>query len=94
MILVSCSIANNHLIPQIFSKVFCLHRKRLAVYHRTIWVGRDLAGYLGPTFLPWAGTPATRPGCSKPHPTWLSTLPERGHPQLLWATCSSASPPS
>ncbi|KAK4827563.1 hypothetical protein QYF61_019187 [Mycteria americana] len=20
--------------------------------------------------LPWAGTPSTRPGCSKPHPTW------------------------
>jgi len=23
--------------------------------------------------LPWAGTPATRPGCSKPHPTWPQT---------------------
>ncbi|KAK4828311.1 hypothetical protein QYF61_025323 [Mycteria americana] len=40
------------------------------------------------------GTPSTRPGCSKPHPTWPQTLPGMGHTQLLWATCSSVSPPS
>jgi len=33
--------------------------------------------------LPWADTPSTRPSCSKPHPTWPSTLPEKEHPQLL-----------
>jgi len=57
-----------------------------------IWVGRDLVGHLVPIPLPWAGTPSTRPGCSKPHPAWPSALPGRGHPQLLWATCASASP--
>ena len=62
--------------------------------HRTIRVQRDLIDHLVPTPLPRAGTPSTRPGCSKPHPTWPWTLPGRGHPQLLWATCSSASPPS
>ena len=39
-------------------------------------------------------TPSTRPACSKPHPAWPWTLPGRGHPQLLWASCASASPPS
>ena len=44
--------------------------------------------------LPRAGTPPTRPGCSKPRPAWPWTLPGRGQPQLLWATCAKASPPS
>jgi len=35
-----------------------------------VWVGRDLKDHLVPTPLPWAGTPYTRPGCSKPCPTW------------------------
>ena len=61
---------------------------------RMVWVGRDLKDHLVPTPLPWTGTPSTRPGCPKPHPTWPWTLPGRGRPQLLWATCSSASPPS
>lgn len=39
-------------------------------------------------------TPSTKTGCSKPHPTPPWTLPGRGHLPLLWATCSSASPPS
>jgi len=56
-----------------------------------VWVGRD---YLVPAPLPWAGTPSTRPGCSKPCPTWPWTLPWRGQSQLLWATCASASPHS
>lgn len=33
------------------------------------WVGRDLTDHLLPTPLPWARTPATRPGCIKPPPT-------------------------
>ena len=63
-------------------------------YHRMVWVGRDLKDHLVPPPLPWAGTPSTRPGCSKPHPTWPWTLPGMGHLQPLWATCSSTSPPS
>jgi len=56
-----------------------------------VWVGRDLIDHLVPTPLLWAGTPSTRPDCSEPHPTWPWALLGRGHPQLLWATCSSAS---
>ena len=67
---------------------------RLLGNHRMVWVGRDLKHHLVPTPLPWAGTLSTRPGCSELHPTWPWTLPGRGHPQLLWATCSSISPPS
>jgi len=43
--------------------------------------------------LPWAGIPSAGLGCSKPHPTWSWALPGASHPQLLRATCSSASPP-
>jgi len=63
-------------------------------HHRMVWVGRDIIDCLVPTALPWAGTLSTRPGCSKPHPTWPWTLPGKGHPQFVWATCSSASPSS
>jgi len=38
--------------------------------HQMVWVGRDLKHHLVPGPLPWAGTPFTTPGCSKPHPTW------------------------
>ena len=62
--------------------------------HRMVWVGRDLKDHLFPTPLPWAGTSSTRPGCSELHPTWPWALPGRGQPQLLWAACPSASPPS
>jgi len=60
-----------------------------------VWVERDLKDHLVPT-SPAVGnnTPSTRAGCSKPPPTWAWTLPGKEHPQLLWATCSSASPPS
>lgn len=51
-------------------------------------VGRHLKAH-GP-FPP----PSTSPGCSKPHPTWPGTLPGMGQPQLLWETCSEATPPS
>jgi len=57
-------------------------------------VGRDLKDHPVSTPLPWAGTPYTRRGCSELHPTWTWTLPGRGQSQLLWATCSSVSPPS
>ena len=67
-----------------------LHTEQYAVRR----VRRDRKDHLVPTPLPWAGTPSTRPGCSKPHPAWPWTLPGRGHPQLLWTTCSSASAPS
>jgi len=39
------------------------------------WVGRNLEDHLIPNSLTWAGTPATRPGCSEPHPAWPWTLP-------------------
>ena len=45
-----------------------------------VWVGRDLKDHLVPTPLPWAGTLSAKSGCSKPHPTWPSTLPGMGHP--------------
>ena len=50
------------------------------------WVGRDLKDHIAPPPLPWARTPSTRLGCSKPHPTWPWTLPVMRHPQLRWAT--------
>ena len=56
--------------------------------HGVVWDGRDLKDHLVPAALPWARTPSTRPGCSKPLPTRPWTLPGRGQPQLLWATCS------
>lgn len=37
-----------------------------------------------PNPLPWAGTPLTSPGCSKPHQTWPRALPGMEQPQL-WA---------
>ena len=39
--------------------------------------------FLRGQILPWAGTPSTRPGCSKPRPAWLWTLPERGQPGVV-----------
>jgi len=30
-----------------------------------VWVGMDIKDYVVPTPLPWAGTPSSRPGCSK-----------------------------
>jgi len=56
-----------------------------------VWVGRDLEDHLVPTPLPGARTPSTRPGCSKPHPTWPSALPGRGHPHVLWASATQTS---
>jgi len=33
-------------------------------------VGRDLKDHLVPNPMPWAGTSASRPGCSALYPTW------------------------
>jgi len=57
-----------------------------------VWVRKDLKNHVVPSPLPWAGTPST--SCSKTHPTWLWTLPGRGHPEIVWETCASASPTS
>ena len=70
------------------------HTGCLLQNHRKVWDGRGLIDHLVPPPLPWAGTPSTRPGCSKPRPTWAWTFPGRGHPQLLWATYARASPSS
>jgi len=59
-----------------------------------IWVGKDVINHLVPSPLPWAGTPSTTPISSTTYLTWPWTLPGRGHPELLWATYSSASAPS
>jgi len=50
-----------------------------------VWVGGELKDHLVPHPLPWEGTSSTRPGFSKPCPTWPWTLPGMRHPQLLWA---------
>jgi len=34
-----------------------------------VWIGRDIRDHLVPNPLPWAGTPSTKPDCSKPHLT-------------------------
>jgi len=61
--------------------------------HRMTWVGRDLKDHEDPTPLLHAGPPTskfnTRPGCPGPHPAGPWTPPGTGHPQPLWAACSS-----
>uniref|UniRef100_A0A672TTP6 Uncharacterized protein n=1 Tax=Strigops habroptila TaxID=2489341 RepID=A0A672TTP6_STRHB len=37
-------------------------------------IGRNLKDHLVPTHVPLAGTPSTRPGCSKLHPSNFSGL--------------------
>jgi len=62
--------------------------------HRMVWVGRNLKYNLVPTPLAM--------GRDTFHYTMLLRAPSNlalntsreGEPQLLWATCSSASPPS
>jgi len=36
-------------------------------HHGMVWIGRD---FLVPASLPWAVKPSTRPGSSKPDPTY------------------------
>lgn len=52
--------------------------------HRQGWIGRDLK-YLP---VPWAGTPCSRPGCSKPHLTWPQAGMENFIP--LFSACRSS----
>ena len=93
-------LIENHGFPQkasnrsICPSCFNLYQQDEKWNHRMVWVGRDLEDHLFPTPLPWAGTSSTSPGCSELHPTWPWILPGRGQPQLLWATCARASPPS
>jgi len=59
-------------------------------------IGRDPKDHQVPVSLPQAGLPTStsgsRPGCPGLHPTWSWTPPAMGHPQPLWAACSSTSP--
>jgi len=59
-----------------------------------VWVGSDLIDHVVLENLPWAGTPSTRPGCSKSYPAWSSALSAMGNSQFLRETCSIASLPS
>lgn len=61
--------------------------------HRIIQVGRDLQIHLAqpPAMI---GISLTRSSCSKHHPTFPWTRLGMRHWQLLWATCSCASPSS
>ena len=54
--------------------------------HGMVWVGRDLKDHLVPPPLPWAGTPSTRPGCSKPHAEYLLKVGDGPHSMFLSVT--------
>lgn len=54
-----------------------------------VCVGKHLKDNFIPVLLPGADI-LIRQDCSKPHPTWPSTLPGMWYPQFLWATCASA----
>lgn len=41
--------------------------------YRMVGVRRNLRDHPVPTLLQWAGTAPSRPGCSKPCPTWPPT---------------------
>jgi len=58
-----------------------------------VWVGRDLKDHQVSIPLPWAAT--TSNGCLPKAPSSLALYTSgMGHPYLLWAACSSASPPA
>lgn len=77
----------------------CMHTGHSATQsqpHRVVCVRRDIKDPLrhsSPTPLPGAGTSLTRSCWPRLQPTWPWTLPVTEHPQLLWATRASASPP-
>ena len=60
---------------------------------RMAWVGRDSKDHQVSPPVPQAEPPSsragTRSGCPGPHLNWPWTPPEMGHPQTLWADCSS-----
>jgi len=49
---------------------------------RMDWVEKDHNDHLISTPLLCPGSPATRPGCSEPHPAWSWMPSGMGHPQL------------
>lgn len=49
-----------------------------------VWVQRELKNYQGFNALPWPGTPSSRLGCSKLHPTQPWTLSEMEQSEVLW----------
>lgn len=59
------------------------------LYHRTLWVGRDLNDHLSLILLPHTGISLIRPTCSRSNPCSLSTIPGLESPQLLWKTRST-----
>ena len=50
--------------------------------HRMDWTEKDHNDHLISTPLLCPGSPATRPGCSEPHPAWSWMPSGMGHPQL------------
>ena len=62
--------------------------------HRMTSFEKDHNDHLVSTPLLCVGLPTARPGCPEPRPAWPLMPSGMGHPQPLWATCSSASAPS
>lgn len=74
--------------------VFLLATLLQSYYHRMVWIGSDLEII---EFQPSCHAQRHLPldqVALEPHPTRPWTLAGMGHPQPLWAICSSASPPS
>lgn len=66
----------------------------ISLSYGMFWVERNLKDHLLSISSPWAGTFYTRPGCPKPHLIQPSALSGMRHSQILWANCSTDSPPS
>lgn len=55
---------------------------------RMVWFGgKHLTGHLAPVLATWAGTPSTKPVCSKPCLTQPWTLPGMRHTAFLGHLC-------
>jgi len=67
--------------PRLF---FCILVTYPYENHRMVCVGRDLIDHLVTTPLPWAGTPSTTSGYSKPHPTWPWMLKQGWNLKVVW----------
>lgn len=70
--------------PLLCSKTLQVKKKYNFLYHRMAWVEISLKHHLVPTLLSQEGTPSTRPGCSKTHPTNPENTPRewKGTPFL------------